>query len=405
MEQNILEKAHEFAKSYLPPSDSEKFPYHNYTHTLEVVEAAREIGKHCELSEDEMEMVELAAWLHDIGYVISKSDHEEESKNLANKFLDDQQYDDKKILLIEHCIEATKMPQKPTSLMEKVLCDADLYHLSTKSFQEKGLLLRKEFELNETMSFTDEEWKKENLNFVLQHRYFTNYGQTILAPKKDANFKALKKTAKKNKNDKKYIEKLEAELVKVKNKLDQNKIIKPDRGIETMFRTTSRNHLDLSSMADSKANIMISINSIILSIVVSVLVRKLEDSPNLVIPTVLLTVVCLTTIVFAILATRPNVSTGRFSKEDIRKKRTNLLFFGNFHGMDKEEYEWGMKEMIKDADYLYTSLIRDIYFLGKVLGKKYRMLRVCYTIFMFGFVISVMSFIIAMVFFNPIDHY
>ncbi len=174
---------------------------------------------------------------------------------------------------------------------------------------------------------------------------------------------------------------------------------RPDRGIETMFRLTSSNHLELSSMADSKANIMISVNSIIVSVLLSVLLRKLEEFPNLVIPTIIFLTVCVTTIVFAVLATRPKVNSGTFTKDDIYQKRTNLLFFGNFHKMNLDEYEWGMKEMMKDRDYLYGSLIKDIYFLGVVLGRKYKMLRISYSIFMFGFVISVLAFAIAIFFF------
>ena len=168
-----------------------------------------------------------------------------------------------------------------------------------------------------------------------------------------------------------------------------------------MFRITSKNHLTLSAMADNKSNIMISINSIILSVLVSVLFRKLEDYPHLLIPGLILVLVCLTTIVFAVLATRPNVSSGEFARKDIEEKKTNLLFFGNFHNSKLNVYMWGMKEMMKDADYLYSSMIKDIYFLGKVLGKKYKMLRTSYTIFMFGFTISIVSFLIAMILYKP----
>jgi hypothetical protein len=149
-------------------------------------------------------------------------------------------------------------------------------------------------------------------------------------------------------------------------------------------------------MADNQANILLTINSIIFSVVVSVLIRKLVDDPRLVIPTIMLVSVCLATIVFAILATRPNVSAGRFTRDDVKNKKTNLLFFGNFHGMNVEDYEWSMKQMMKDADYLYGSLIKDIYYLGKVLGKKYKFLRIAYNIFMFGFVLAILSFVIVM---------
>jgi len=179
--------------------------------------------------------------------------------------------------------------------------------------------------------------------------------------------------------------------------LAEEKLSKPGRGVETMFRTTSTNHLQLSAMADTKANIMISINSIIVSLMVSVLIRKFDEFPNLILPTAILTTVCLVTIVFAVLATRPNVSTGRFNREDIALKKTNLLFFGNFHQMSLEDYEWGMRQTMKDNDLLYASMIKDIYFLGKVLGKKYQLLRISYTVFMFGFVLAVVSYALAMI--------
>ncbi|MFN5555439.1 MAG: Pycsar system effector family protein, partial [Chryseotalea sp.] len=159
---------------------------------------------------------------------------------------------------------------------------------------------------------------------------------------------------------------------------------------------TSENHVTLSGMADTKANIMISINTIILSIIVSVLFRKITEYPHLLAPTILLVITCLVTIVLAILATRPNIASGKFTKEDIERKKTNLLFFGNFHNMELKDYEWGMREMMKDYEYLYGSMIKDIYFLGKVLARKYKFLRLSYTVFMFGFVASVLGFLLMM---------
>ncbi len=105
----------------------------------------------------------------------------------------------------------------------------------------------------------------------------------------------------------------------------------------------------------------------------------------------MLVVVCLTAIVLAILATRPNVSSGVFTDDDVLGRKTNLLFFGNFHKMKLDRYDWAMKEMMKDGEYLYGSMIKDIYFLGVVLGKKYKLLRLCCTTFMIGFVLSIIG--------------
>jgi hypothetical protein len=101
------------------------------------------------------------------------------------------------------------------------------------------------------------------------------------------------------------------------------------------------------------------------------------------------------TIIFAVLSTRPTITSLGLSKDDISKKKGNLLFFGNFISMPVEDYEWGMKELMADREYLYNNLIRDIYYLGVVLGKKYRYLRIAYNIFMYGLIVSVLAYIIA----------
>jgi MFS-type transporter involved in bile tolerance (Atg22 family) len=221
----------------------------------------------------------------------------------------------------------------------------------------------------------------------------------VLAPKKEKNLKKAEKKLKKfKKEEDTYLSKeLDVnidELKALKKKLSKVQG-KPERGIETMFRTTSKNHVEFSAMADSKANIIISVNSIIITIIIGVLLRKLDSNPHLTIPTFILLVVCLVAIVFAILATRPNITSGKFTKDDIVNKKANLLFFGNFHKMALKDFQWGMQEMLNDSDYLYGSMIKDIYFLGVVLGRKYNYLRVSYTVFMYGLVLSTIAFMIA----------
>jgi hypothetical protein len=163
-----------------------------------------------------------------------------------------------------------------------------------------------------------------------------------------------------------------------------------------MFRASANTHINLSSMADNKANIMLSINAVIISVTLSGLMPKLDSHIHLVVPTIMLLATCLFAMIFATLSTKPKVTSGKFSKEDIEQKRSNLLFFGNFYNMELKDYEWGMTEMMKDRDFLYGSLSRDLYFLGKVLAEKYRYLRICYTIFMYGLIVTVISFGVAL---------
>jgi len=168
------------------------------------------------------------------------------------------------------------------------------------------------------------------------------------------------------------------------------------RGVETMYRTTYRTHTNLSSMADSKANIMLSVNAIVLSILVSNLLPKLVDgfSVKLFVPVVLISATCLGSMVFATLSTRPKITEGTVTREAIKQRKANLLFFGNFYNMSLDDFQWGVNEMLSDPDFLYSTMSRDLFFLGIVLAKKYRYLIICYNIFMYGLIISMLAFVV-----------
>jgi hypothetical protein len=162
-----------------------------------------------------------------------------------------------------------------------------------------------------------------------------------------------------------------------------------NRGVETMFRTSYRTHVDLSHLADNKANIMISINGIIISILLASISPKIDANPWLLLPTSVLLVGCVVSMVYAVLAARPRVSRQRVTLDDVRADRANILFFGNFVQLAPEEYEEGMRELMLNTDQLYLNMVRDIYALGRVLARKFRLLKVSYTTFMIALVLGV----------------
>jgi len=165
------------------------------------------------------------------------------------------------------------------------------------------------------------------------------------------------------------------------------------RGIETMFRTSYRTHLDLSQMADNKANIMISINGIIISVVIASVSPKIDSNPWLLVPTAVLLVGCAVSLIYAVLSARPRVTSKLVTLEDVRSNRANILFFGNFVNMRESDYLEGMMSLFDDTDRLYTNMMRDIYSLGTVLKRKYKLLRTAYNMFMVALVVSVILFI------------
>jgi hypothetical protein len=315
--------------------------------------------------------------------------------------LAENHYEREKIEKVEKAILATKIPQSPQNKIEEVLCDADLHHLGSKDFFERNEILRIEFEKVSGKQFTDIEWLNSTIEFMSSHKYFTHYAHDKYDELKNSHLAKLQKRLRKKIEKKNDVhlkdEKIALEKEKIKKKKTGEKLA--ERGIETMFRNVMRTHVSFSSMADNKANIMISVNTLLITAIIAVLARKLDANPHLIIPTAILTIFSLVTLIFAVIVTRPKITDGRFTKEDIEQKRANLLFFGNFFNVNLEDFTWGMEEMMKDRDYLYGSMIKDFYYLGQVLGKKYKYLRICYTIFMYGIIISVIAFAIAIIFY------
>ena len=410
--QQLLEKVKQQVLSYFKLRNNEDLLYHNLKHTEDVVAAAVQIANHYQLNDEDFFIVIASAWFHDTGYMEDTANHEEHSARLAEDFLKAHYVDDGVIQQIKGCIMATKMPQKPVGLLQSIMCDADVFHLGTEDFNENNKQLRKECKMVFHFDFSKQDWRHKTVQFMQSHHYHTDYAKMLLTDQKEKNLQELKdkeiEWQEKNKANEARpllaVEEKTPEAATVYQEKEVKKKERPDKGIETMFRVSSSNHQRLSDMADNKAHIMITVNSIILSAILSLLLRRLEDYSYLIIPTVIILLVSLITLVFAILATRPSIPEGRFTTQDVDNKKVNLLFFGNFYRMNLQEYIAGMRNVMADREYLYGSLIIDVYSQGVVLGRKYRLLRVSYNVFMFGLIASVMAFIIAAAFFSGGKH-
>lgn len=431
--------------------------YHNLQHTLDVVAAAAEIAIGEGVSQEDQDILAVAAWFHDVGYTEAYTGHEEVGAQMARTFLAGHGYPERNIAAVERCILATKYPSHPQTMLESVLCDADLSHTGRKGYMDSADRLRAEWGVHLQKTYTEFEWLKNNLEFLTGHRFYTRYARNQFEERKKANVEKVQKrihkllegepeaalpatlvaaldsaskpspeptqpggvaTEKTHKHQAKEQPKGHAKdhpkepatahpaklsdeeklrIEEEKLRLKEEKAKRPERGIETMFRITSQNHMNLSKMADDKASVLISINTLIISIVLSVLAAKLENNVYLIVPTLILLASSVTTIVFAVLSTRPQVSSGTFTTDDVHQRRVNLLFFGNFYNVQLGDFDYGVREMMNDRDYLYGTMIKDIYFLGRVLGKKYILLRRGYTIFLYGIITSVVAFALAFV--------
>ena len=412
----LLPRAAEYVERHIRDSIDPTFVYHNFQHTMAVVDAASSLADHYQLSPHDRFVVLAAAWFHDTGYSEGYEDHELRSAERADAWLREHQVTEPTTLdAVRGCILATRMPQDPQNFLEEIVADADLSHLGEPSYWDRCGRVRQEFALTRGTIMSDQEWIDFELNFMLNHEYKTEAGRELFGDRKNehvrqlyqrkkalfpdqtpTNLEELEATRQKRKEEKKLTKKK-----KKKGKKEAKKGgLRPGRGVETMYRATYRTHVNLSSIADNKANIMLSVNAIILSISAANLFPKLDTNPHLTVPTFILVAVCLGSLFYAIQATRPKVTEGKSSREDIEARRSNLLFFGNFYSMPVDDFHYGMMEMIRDEDFLYSSMTRDLYYLGVVLAKKYHFLRICYNVFLYGLIVAVVAFIVAAAIYN-----
>lgn len=406
---NILTAVEEHITQFFKEKVPNKYVYHDITHTQDVVRSCRQIGLAFGLPMDDLVNLQIAAWFHDTGYDKGPENHEERSCEYAVEFLEKFNIIPEILEVIKGCIRATKVPQRPVGLLQQIICDADLSHLGEKSYWMRTARVRQELIVTHNKLMTEDEWLHFELTFMLAQNYHTDVAKEMFQKRKMKHIVQLRKQQmrlnpeKANDVDEIFLfEKEEAQKEKQKSlakktKQDVGHNVGVGRGVETMYRTTYNTHNNLSALADHKANLMLSINTIMISIVFSMLVPQLTGAPQLILPTIVLLTVCLTSIIFATLSTRPKVTTGEVTLDDIRNKRSNLLFFGNFYNMKLEDFQWGMMEMIKNPDFQYSSMTRDLYYLGKVLAQKYRYLTFCYNIFMFGMILSVILFAAAFI--------
>ncbi|MEJ7778516.1 MAG: Pycsar system effector family protein [Daejeonella sp.] len=387
----IVKDAAEYVFSLFKDKVPGDYVYHNYNHTTETVKACKKLSKSYNLTSRDYEVLMLAALFHDTGYISTYDNHEQESVKFMKEYLKGN-YPDDDIREIEALILSTKYRTVPDGSMQEILHDADYINLGSKTFDHRADLLRIEWERILQKTYTEEEWAQIQLQFLIDTSFKTE--DAVLKYNEQRELNILKQHEK--------IEKLSKEGSKSEEK-SKLKPVKDGRGIETLYRSVYNYHINLTSIADNKANMMISINTIIISIVITLFgtgftfsSQSAFSSVRFVFPMAFLLLTSLLAVVFAILSARPNVTTKE--KYELSKKDSSILFFGNFAQLQLKEFVQRINELKEEKDELYKSMSIDIYYLGSVLVKKYTYLSWSYNIFMFGMVICAVGFVVIMLF-------
>ncbi|MXV53195.1 HD domain-containing protein [Pedobacter sp. HMF7647] len=388
----VLKSASTYVFELLKEKLSGDYVFHNYQHTVETVKACKELSVAYDLTSRDFEILMLAAWFHDTGYTRAYEGHEEHSIQILKDYLEGE-YKLEDIAEIESLILSTKYGHVPDGTLQEILHDADYINLGKKKASQRGELLRIEWEKILGKKYSNIEWAELQLDFILNTTFKTEEAIKTYDERRQQNIREQYDIIDQLKKDEtKYLSKL--------NKGAGEKSPKLGRGIETLYRTIYSYHINLSSIADNKAHIMININTIIISLIITLFGsgytfsssnQELFTSIRFVFPMGFLLISSLLSVVFAILSARPNINAQE--DYDIKSDTSSVLFFGNFTQLKLKEFVGKIKELKSEQDGLYDSMSVDVYHLGGVLIKKYKLLRWSYNIFMIGLIICAVGFI------------
>ena len=378
----IVQKVQQNVEQYLLKELPKDFLFHNLEHTLHVKRQCDHLCQAHNLGQEDWELLQIAALFHDVGYCKSYEGHEEKSAELAEEFLNTISLDPTKIERVKALILATIVTHSPQNLQEQIIKDADLSGLASDNFVELNANLQHEWAVFIGRHYQPNEWYQETIDFMQEHEYYTSVARELYNGPKKKNLKKMKKLLKKQPKSEKE---------------DKPTTIADSRSAQMMFKTALRNHIDLTNIADNKANMMLSINAIVISITMPLVASNIQDNSFLLVPASILLLTCVLSIIYATLATRPIKMDGLTSLNRLGTGQTNLFFFGNFYKMSNQEFRSGIKKVIADDDELESTIMNDLYYLGKALGNKYNRLRTCYGIFMIGITSTVATFAISFI--------
>lgn len=388
----LVEQARLYAWEMFEQYRMPRMVFHSFHFTRDLVDTAKRLCKEMETPEATQEMVEIAAWLLPIGFLVNYKDPAAAGEAKAEAFVQQQTVKDYSAEPLTQLIGRVIRRQSPQNLAEQILSDA--YHVVTyiDQYESRHDLMRLEQELVLNRRHDRLEWAQLELQELLGVKLYTPYARE--------NYEG--KLAEHILGRKKRIEKLSRgeNLELIANEEQSVPFQYLERGnttraIQTFFRANYRNHINLSSIADNKANIMISVNSILISVLITFLsYRNIgENNPAILLPVVIFIVSGALSLTFAVLSARPKITALNYKGQPMKDLQKNIVFFGNFVHLDLDQYEAAMDAMFRSDELIYGNLTRDLYYLGKVLDQKYRYLSVSYTIFLIGFVITILTFL------------
>ncbi len=396
---DIVNRATDLALDFFNEGNKTAFLFHDYNRGVQVARLVEDLSIGSGLSDKspEVEVAKLCAHFSNMGHTSKSIKPSEAAKTIASEFLKENHYPPHKMRMVMDCLDQTSPGHIPNSPEAKLLADAETAYLTSTNFGRLSPLLRLERELVHGEKVTPLEWEQQMLATLLGKGFRTSFGKIHFGGFLHANILEQKNKVDVLATKRKKVVINEEDHLRVFQHIEPKG--NPLRGAQTFFRSVYRNHINLSAIADNKANMMTGINAILVSVIISLITygNLIFHHKVLLLPISIFLVTALVSLVFSVMAASPRVTRSNNKIKDKLQIRKNIAFFGNFSGLRLDEYEEAMDAMLRDDELLYGNMSRDLYFLGKALDRKYRLLRFSYLIFMAGFTVSVLIFLFVFV--------
>ena len=374
---------------YEEHADSTIFSMYHFISQLAT--EAKHIAKSLGLKDMEYQNAIVATWFRYAGLTELGQGQTEDMKKILLDFFTLVAYPDDERLIVQNAISTVAEGKFAASKIEQTVSDAVYSQLVQPNMLENVLLIKDELNRINRVEKPELLYMKFFMEMFIKTRFYTPFAAAEYLQPREKNFQLLEKR----------IHKLEETKIvePVKSKADGSPSLS-NKETEDLFKIAFRNYNHLISVADSKASLLINVNSIIISVMIAFVLSKAEKSMFLLWPTIVLLTVCLSTILLSILASRPQNNS---FLEDRKSHSYQRFFFGSFDLVDPnflhvqwEEYYAQLMELFSSAkEQVYLEVYKESYNVRKVLSKKFNYLAYAYWVFIVGLLISVIAFVIA----------
>jgi hypothetical protein len=390
-EESYHKAADKFLKNYFEENAvSSIFFSHHFMGLL--AKEAKHIAKSISLKGMDYQNAIVATWFRYAGVIDICIGHTKSMADILNNFFTEINYPADERKVVENAILNVIENKDAETDVQKVVADAVNSRLASQNLMEHILLINREVNRLTSKVRSELDYCNYFLDVFVKSRYYTDYAKEYYSFQRERNFQLLEKRIDKLNELKEYSNRNNIRLNASSSLTNKE--------TEDLFKIAFRNYNHLVSVADSKASLLINVNSIIISVMLAFVLGRIEKSMFLLYPTLIILAACMATILLSILASRPQKNS---FMEDKKCHSYQRFFFGSFdlidpsfHKANWEQYYHQLNELFDNSkENVYLEIYKESYNVRKVLSKKFSFLSIAYWVFIIGLLVSVIAFVIA----------